>query len=151
MKLHSESNIQEKLRAAMNLIEESLLLLSTDKDGASNQVHPARKPKEAVKDKSLTVDMDFSLNARAFFKRYVSGLSGPNKFVLVVTFLAKGDLAHEVSLEVIEAEWKRASGILGGDFQRMYSTRAKENDWVDCPKKGIYVLRPDWNKAFSKI
>jgi len=39
--------------------------------------------------------------------------------------------------------------LLGGKFNLAYPNRAKENEWVDSPKRGIYVLLPGWKGIFN--
>jgi hypothetical protein len=39
--------------------------------------------------------------------------------------------------------------LLGGKLNRAHSTRAKENGWVDSPKRGIYVVLPHWKDIFD--
>lgn len=94
--------------------------------------------------------IDFGVNARAFFKKYSPGLSGPKKFVLVLAYLSHGNLEQKETFEDISNQWGEVKGLLGDDIQTMYGTRAKEQDWVDSPQKGIYVLRPKWLGILSK-
>lgn len=93
--------------------------------------------------------LDFSLNSRAFFKKYGKGLSGPKKFVLVVAYLAKGNSDSGVSYEEAEKCWKKHKTLLGGTMANNYGTRAKEGEWLDSPKYGIYILTGKWQEIFS--
>jgi hypothetical protein len=102
-----------------------------------------QQPKTAVK------SFDFDLQERAFFKRYAGELSGPKKFVLLVAYIGKGSLGHEVALKDIEPLWNRMTTFMGGEFNRFYSNVARENDWVATSKKGVYKLRPSWLDALE--
>jgi hypothetical protein len=42
-----------------------------------------------------------------------------------------------------------APALMAGDFNRFYSSAARENDWVDTKKPGVYFLRPSWGSAFT--
>jgi hypothetical protein len=39
---------------------------------------------------------------------------------------------------------------LDGRFNRFYRNSAKENVWVNSPRKGFYVLRPSWADIFKE-
>lgn len=89
---------------------------------------------------------------RPFVKRYGARLNGQQKFTLLVAFLAGGDINKKVPLEEIEKEWNRMTGkgLLGMKFNRFYTGRAKENDWVNTEKTGLYHLRPSWKAIFDE-
>jgi hypothetical protein len=46
-------------------------------------------------------------------------------------------------METLRPEWDRLTGVLG-NFATTYATRAKNEAWVDSPKRGVFVLLPDW-------
>jgi hypothetical protein len=95
--------------------------------------------------------IDFRVSCRAFVKEHVSReSSGPQKFVIVAAWIAKGDTSVEIASSQIAKEWKRASGLLGGSIARVYGTRAKDNGWIDSLKKGAFVLQATWPKAFGQ-
>ncbi len=96
--------------------------------------------------------VDFSSNIRAFVKRYVGGMSGPQKFVLLLAYLAKGDSSKRLSLEEIQRHWNKmtAKGLFGVKFNRFYSATARERDWVNTEKSGHYYLRPSWREIFHE-
>ena len=77
-------------------------------------------------------------------KSYSKGLSGPKKFVLLLSCLAKGDLRKKVPLREIEGRWNRMTSLLEMNFNRFFPAQAKDNDWVESKKKGLYNLRPIW-------
>ena len=58
-------------------------------------------------------------------------------------------MSQSVSLNEIEKQWKKMKSLLGGDFNRFYSSQAKDKDWVDSPKQGLYVLRPNWREVLN--
>lgn len=75
------------------------------------------------------------------------------KFLGVLfSHIVKGDLKAEVGLKKIENQWNRmkSKSLLAINFNRFFAARAKENDWVDSKKIGIYNLRPDWKKIFKR-
>ncbi len=95
-------------------------------------------------------DIDFSMPIRPFVKKYVVGMNGPKKFTLVLAHLAGGDSSKKVSLEDVEKQWNKmtAKGLLGVKFNRFYTSKAKDHDWVHTEKSGLYQLRPSWQKIF---
>lgn len=112
---------------------------------------PQRTPVKAAKQakKPGLPKLDFDLAERAFVKRCVRGLSGPKKFVLLLAYIAKGDVGKEVVLRDVEKCWNRmtASTMLDGKFNRFYSNVARENGWVATKKAGVYFLRPTWTEV----
>ncbi len=61
-------------------------------------------------------------------------------------------MGKKVSLEEVERQWSRmtAKGLLGIKFNRFYSAKAKDNDWVNTEKNGLYHLRPSWQSIFDE-
>lgn len=96
-------------------------------------------------------DIDFEIPIRAFVKKYSKGLSGDRKFTLLVAYLSKGEFKREILLDEIENNWNKMKSkkLLGMQFNRYYSGVAKENDWVETKKHGIYSLRPLWKGIFK--
>ena len=78
-------------------------------------------------------------------------MSGAKKFTLILSWLAKGDLKKEILHSEIENQWGRmtAKSLLGQKYNRFFPAEAKDSDWVDSKKKGIYSLRPSWKKIFE--
>lgn len=111
---------------------------------------PRRRESGEKAQKPRSVQLSFALNPRAFVKRYGRGLTGPQKFVLLLARLANGDASREVQSDAIEAQWNNMKAVMGGAFYPMYATRAKENGWVDTPKRGVYVLSPTWKEVFER-
>ncbi len=97
----------------------------------------------------ITGDIDFTLPVRPFVKKYVSGLSGPKKFTLLLARLVEGDLRKEMSLLEVEKAWGSMTALMGMKFNRFYSQQAKDSDWVDTKRKGVYILRPSWKEVIN--
>lgn len=92
---------------------------------------------------------DFSLNERAYVKRYAPGRNGQQVFTLICAFLAKGRGDTAVERTGVVSLWERCSGVIGYPFRSIYATRAKENNWVDTStdKRGVYTLASHWNEV----
>jgi len=99
-----------------------------------------------------TGELDFSLNQRAFTKKYSTDFNGQEFFALVLAYLSGGDKLNPVSLSDIKTVWKSCKGIIGAPYASTFSTRAKENGWVDAAKdaRGSYVLGKHWQDIFKK-
>ena len=106
-----------------------------------------KKPAQARGHGPLQVD--FNKPLRPFMKSCAKGLSGPKKFALLLSWLAKGDLKKEVTLNEIEGHWNRMTSLLEMKFNRFFSAQAKDNDWVESKKKGFYNLRPAWRESLK--
>lgn len=106
-----------------------------------------KKPKE-----SITYDLDFSLNHRTFVNRYATEKSGPQKFTLLVAYLAKGSPSVEVVLTDVKKLWNKmtAKNLLGSKFNTFYSNQAKTYGWVDSPSHGRYKLTDEWQNAYAE-
>lgn len=96
--------------------------------------------------------LDFDKPIRAFIKQYAKGMGGPAKFVLLLSYMAKGDSKQEVASKDIEKQWGKmqSESLLGIAFYPSYPMRAKENDWVDSKKRGLFSLRPNWQNIFTE-
>jgi hypothetical protein len=93
--------------------------------------------------------INLSTPIRAFVKQHAGDLSGAQKFALLVAYLSKGDTHNEVLIVDIEKQWNRMKPLLGGKFNLAYTTRAKDNGWVDSPKRGVYIVLPGWKGIFD--
>jgi len=113
----------------------------------------ARLPKSVrvhgAREKPPTAEIDFTKPERAFIKANVGNLGGAKKFVLLIAFLAKGGVDVEIALADVEARWNRMTSLMGGKFNRFFSSSAREAGWVDVKKKGIYVLCQSWREALK--
>lgn len=132
----------QKLNQAQIVIAECLADL-----GGKVVVKPIKDDQKAEEDSETEVD--FSKPFRPFVKKYAKGKSGPKKFVLLVAYLTNGDMSKSISLNDVETHWKKMKSLLGGDFNRFYSSQAKDRDWVDSPKQGFYVMRPNWKNVLN--
>ncbi|MCX6570513.1 MAG: hypothetical protein NT006_03705 [Candidatus Aminicenantes bacterium] len=117
----------------------------------------AAKPQRIAKTPSIPLHdpkparIDFDKPLRPFIKQYAKGMSGAEKFILLLSRLVKGDLEQEVALVDIVNQWNKmkSESLLSMDFNRCYSSLAKDYDWVESKKKGFYNLRPDWKEIFE--
>lgn len=104
--------------------------------------------KTSVKTKSSK--LDFSINIRAFVKRFATDKSGPKKFVLLLAYLTKGEIGKNVALGDIRTEWSKMSGKnLLGKFNRFYSNEAKTQGWIDSKEYGTYCLADTWQESYE--
>ncbi|MDP3901040.1 MAG: hypothetical protein Q8Q38_01755 [bacterium] len=99
-----------------------------------------------------TPALDFSLNERAFIKRYSAGFNGQEFFTLIAGYLSGGKDDVPVDLLKIKSVWKSCSGMIGVPYASTFSTRAKENGWVDSSRetRASYVLGKHWKDIFKK-
>jgi hypothetical protein len=131
------------LKQIRALAEESLR-------SAGEQPEPRSSKKNSLQAKDRgPIQLDFDRPLRPFMKSYSKGLSGSKKFVLLLSGLAQGDLEREVSLGEIEGQWNRMTSLLEMKFNRFFPAQAKDNDWVESRKKGLYNLRPVWRDIFK--
>lgn len=96
-------------------------------------------------------ELDFSLNQRAFIKKYSSSFNGQEFFTLILAYLSGGKELAPVDLSRIKAVWKSCAGIIGAPYASTFSTRAKENGWADAAKnsRGSYMLGKHWQDIFK--
>lgn len=109
----------------------------------------SRQPDRAKAITKSNSGVSFGGNPRAFMKRHSVGLSGSEKFTLLLAKLAQGDVSKTVSRSDIFATWDKMTGILGKS-NGAYANRAKDNGWVDSPKNGVYVLCDSWVEILPK-
>lgn len=110
--------------------------------------------KQKVKKKqnqTIKVELDFSLNIRAFVKNFAANKSGSKKFTLLLAYLTKGELEKSVKLVDIKREWNKmkAKNLLDGSFNNFYTNDAKMRGWVDSKKYGTYCLSTNWQEAYK--
>lgn len=137
----------KKVELARDTLNEILIDLS---DATSGKAHATVKLSPSAPRTSVT-SIDFSIPLRAFVKRHAAGMNGAKKFVMLLAYLAKGNLDKAIELADLEREWKRmtAKNLLAVKFNRLYSSEARENDWVHTEKAGSYKLRPSWKSVFE--
>lgn len=108
----------------------------------------AVKKSKKTKGPPSTKDINFSLNERAFVKRYASNKSGPRKFTILLAYLAHGNVDENVGFGEIEKCWNKMSAKnLLGKFNRFYPNEAKTRGWVDSKKHGSYNLTNEWKNV----
>jgi hypothetical protein len=83
-------------------------------------------------------------------KRHGKSLGGPQKFTVLLARLSGGKIGTAISLKEIEKAWNRMTEPMGGRFNPAYTTRAKDNGWVDTPKTGSYALLSGWASALGE-
>jgi hypothetical protein len=108
-------------------------------------------PKRAAKAEEGThvaPPVNLSSPARPFVKKHSKGMSGAQKFTLLLAHITKGDTKKEVDGAAIQKVWGKMKGILGV-WNGAHSTRAKDQEWVDSPKYGTYALLPGWRGIFN--
>ena len=107
-----------------------------------------KEKKISAKTSSIKTDIDFSINERAFVKRYATNKSGPKKFTLLLAYLAKGEIDKNIELSEIKKHWgKMTSKTLLGKFNMFYPNDAKNRGWVDSKEYGKYNLTNEWKNV----
>ncbi len=90
-------------------------------------------------------DVDFSINERAFVKRYGVDKSGPKKFTLLLSYLVKGEIDRNVELSEIKKHWgKMSAKNMLGKFNMFYPNDAKNRGWIESKEYGKYNLTNEW-------
>lgn len=136
--------VAARLSQAQALISEAMALLGSDAPAS------AAKPTKTIA-KEAAGAPDFTMPVRPFVKRHVANMNGARKFALLVAHLAQGNESKTIQLSNVEGLWNKMTdkSLLGMKFNRLYSSEAKNNDWVHSPAKGIYHLRPAWKEIFE--
>lgn len=139
------SDLVRYLKEARDILDRALILAM---DGAIKAGTPKKSLHAA---RTIAKAIDFSMPIRAFVKRHGRDMSGPKKFALLVAYLTKGEMNKRIPLADVESQWNRMTSkdLLGMKFNRLYSAKARENDWVATEKQGLYHLRPDWRDIFQ--
>jgi len=107
----------------------------------------AKKNKVSPK-KTASMDVDFSLNERAFVKRYAVDKSGPKKFVLLLAYFSKGEENKNIELSELKKHWnKMTAKTLLGKFNMFYPNDAKTRGWIDSKEYGNYNLTNEWKNV----
>jgi hypothetical protein len=135
-----------------NTWEHELKLIARP-DGNVQEARPKQR-KTATRERKLSeprkgrsLDPDFSLPIRPFIVRHTKGASGPQKFAILVAWIAKGDTKAEVPFSDIEKQWNKMTQLMGGAFNPAHASRAKNKGWVDSPKHGVYKVLGEWRNA----
>jgi len=140
------SELIRLVEQARGLLDQALALAKKGDPVKAPRKTPTQKPSAHKR-----TDADFTTPIRAFVKRFSPGMNGARKFTLLVAYMAQGDDTKRVALGDVEKKWNsmKASNLLGMKFNRRYSSQAKENDWVNTEKTGVYYLRPSWKEIFE--
>ena len=102
----------------------------------------------ALTTKALRIDFD--MPTRPFIKKYAKGMSGPQRFTLLLAGLVNGDLKKEVQLKEIHKTWNAMTALMDKmKFNRFFTSQAKDRDWVESKQRGFYSLRPSWKEIFK--
>ena len=100
--------------------------------------------------------ISFDVSERAFIRKYRKEMSGPKKFVLLLSYLAKGEVGKEISRDEVKRHWNKLKSVLKAkkeekmEFNAYYANEAKNNNWVDSKKFGFYFLTKEWLNIFTK-
>src|ERR1700736_6836297 len=105
----SREKLISKLEELKTIAEECLPLLAGEPDPTLIQGRgtAAREQHE---------ELDFNKPIRPFMKSYSKNLGGSKKFVLLVAWLAKGDLKKQIALSEIKKRWSQMTAILEMNF-----------------------------------
>lgn len=139
-------NLKQKLTQIGVLVDECLRELGNDRI----QIDAGRTAPKILTKSSGNVEPDFTLNSRAFFKKYAKGLSGPKKFVLTIAYIVKGELVVNVTTDQVKKIWNDHQSLFGGKLTTgVYGTRAKESGWIDPVGNNLYHLNSTWKEIFN--
>jgi hypothetical protein len=141
---NKKQDLIRHIAAAQDALDAALKLLQTG----------TGKPKaKAVRGAPIQASssLDFTMPLRPFVKKHAAGINGAKKFTLLLAYLTKGDETKTVILSEVEAQWNKMTGkgLLGISFNRLYTSEARDNDWVSTERAGRYRLRPSWKEIFN--
>lgn len=143
----SNKDITARLLEARAILDDCIKVL------LKGVVQKTRTSSKKVNDLKLTREakLDFGLNERNFIKNYAKGLSGPKKFTLLLSFMAKGKVGTDIALDSIRSKWGKmtSKNLMGYEFNLNYPTEAKTRGWVDSKKSSFYHLRDKWMSIFD--
>jgi len=97
--------------------------------------------------RSITPNISFNLSLLAFMNKYSRGLSGPQKFTLLLARLAKGNTKTEIPFQELKRQWNKMKTVMGGAFNPAHANRAKAKGWVDSTKHGFYHVCELWKES----
>ncbi len=139
----SNTELEKQLQIIKKATEHALSLLGVEEN---TPIH-VRSVAEGADTEE--VEIDFSMQSRAFFKKYTKGLSGPKVFVLMVAYFTNQQDTAIVSFGDIQKEWSKMTQIIKPKLSTTFALRAKESNWIDSPKNAFYSLRPNWRDIFK--
>lgn len=104
------------------------------------------KKRKEKKQTILTDDVDFSLDQRAFVKRYATNRSGGKKFTILLAYLVGGEVDKNVKLSEIKKRWHKMKSLLG-KFNMFHPNDAKTRGWITSKTYGNYSLTNEWKNV----
>jgi len=143
----NNTELEKQLQIIKKATEHALSLLGLEEKAPIHFHSSVAEPSESAD--TAEVDLDFSMQSRAFFKKYTKGLSGPKVFVLMVAYFTNQQGSEVVSLGDIQKEWSKMTQIIKPKLSNTFALRAKESNWIDSPKNAFYSLRPNWKDIFK--
>lgn len=142
----NNTELEKQLQIIKKATEHALSLLDVEEKAPTH----VRSVAEPIEDASTAeAEIDFSMQSRAFFKKYAKGFSGTKVFVLMVAYFMNQQKSDMAPLADIQKEWSKMKGIIKYKYSSAYTVRAKESDWIDSPKSSFYSLRPNWKDIFK--
>lgn len=130
------------------MTNENLIEIIKRIDKLEEAVFDDGKNKMKSASKISTRNIDFSINERAFVKRYAVDKSGPKKFTLLLAYFAKGEVDKNFDLSDIKNHWNKMSAKnMLGKFNMFYPNDAKNRGWIDSKEYGKYNLTNEWNNV----
>lgn len=158
----NRSKLVSTLEEVRDLVDECLVELGTSPRTVPHGNGPGKLAVRMLGDKPIRrlkaarmrnvaeqSELTFDTNPRFFMKKHARRLNGPQKFTLLVAWLAKGDRSRSVSYGAVHKAWGKMTAILG-KFNPAHSTRAKDNGWVDTPRQGHYILSQSWKESLGR-
>ncbi len=141
----NNTELEKQLQIIKKATEQALSLLGVEENTPGVHVRSGAKPTGDTAE----VEIDFSMQSRAFFKKYAKGLSATEIFVLMVAYFMNQQGGDMASLGDIQKEWSKMKGVIKYKFSTGFTVRAKERDWVSSPKNSFYSIRPNWKEIFK--
>lgn len=132
---------EEVLRQIQKLLNEALGPVPRAQQATKRAATPKPAPAPAGA-------ISFNMNVLAFMTKYARGRSGPEKFTLLVAFLAKGDVSAQVTSLDINGHWNKMKTALG-PANPAHGNRAKAKGWVEPVKTGTWRLTDTWKEALA--
>ena len=142
----SNTELEKQLQIIKKATEHALSLLDVDE---KSPIHVRSVAEASESADTVEVEIDFTMQSRAFFKKYTKGLSGPKAFVLMVAYFTNQQDSEVVSFGDIQKEWSKMTQIIKPKLSTTFALRAKESNWIDSPKNAFYSLRPTWKDIFK--
>ena len=139
---NNKSILTQKLKQIITLANDCLA-------GISDKHIPEHKQLSGIH-ATEPQQIKYNMSASAFMKKHsTKNMNGPKKFVLLLAYLAKGDVNQNIELNKIEKTWNKMNRILKKHYNRSDSIVARDNGWVDTRKHGQYYLRDSWQEIFA--